>query len=192
MKTQERTKTMEDFKIVDLYWNRSENAIIQTKLKYEKMLCGISYSLLGSSEDAEECVNDTYLSAWNRMPTDRPIYLGAYLSKIIRALSISKFRSQHRQKRGGFENLCDELDDCIPDNCSIEEQYQNGRLTELINRFLEDLPEEKRVIFIRRYFCSDSVEQISSRMQISVSKVKVSLHRMREELREILEKEAML
>ena len=183
---------MEDFKIVDLYWNRSENAILQTKLKYEKMLCGISYSLLGSSEDAEECVNDTYLTAWNQMPTDRPIYLGAYLSKIIRALSISKFRSQHRQKRGGFENLCDELDDCIPDSCSIEEQYQNGRLAELINRFLSELPEEKRVIFIRRYFYSDSVEAISQRMHVGSSKVKVSLYRMREELRKMLEKEAML
>ena len=183
---------MEDYKIVDLYWERSEDAIVETRHKYERMLSGISYSLLNSNEDAEECVNDTYLQAWNQMPTDRPIYLGAYLSKIIRALSISKFRSQHRKKRGGFENLCSELDECIPDSCSIEEQYQNGRLTELINRFLEDLPEEKRVIFIRRYFCSDSVEQISSRMQISVPKVKVSLHRMREELREILEKEAML
>ena len=183
---------MEDFKIVDLYWKRSENAIIQTKLKYEKMLQRISYSLLGSNEDAEECVDDTYIAAWNQMPDDRPIYLGAYLSKIIRALSISRFRSQHRKKRGGFDELCDELDDCIPDNCSIEEQYQNGRLAELINRFLEDLPEEKRVIFIRRYFYSDPIEQIADRMHISTNKVKVSLHRMREELRRILEKEAML
>ncbi len=183
---------MEDHKIVDLYWERSERAISETKLKYERMLSGISYSLLGSSEDVEECVNDTYLSAWNQMPTDRPIYLGAYLSKIIRALSINRFRSQHRKKRGGFENLCEELDKCIPDNCSIEEQYNNGRLTELIDRFLESLSEEKRVIFVRRYFYSDSVDQIARRTHMSVSKVKTSLHRMRESLRDILEKEAML
>lgn len=183
---------MEDHKIVDLYWERSERAISETKLKYERMLSGISYSLLGSSEDVEECVNDTYLSAWNQMPTDRPIYLGAYLSKIIRALSINRFRSQHRKKRGGFENLCEELDECIPDNCSIEEQYNNGRLTELIDRFLESLSEEKRVIFVRRYFYSDSVDQIARRTHMSVSKVKTSLHRMRESLRDILEKEAML
>ena len=183
---------MEDYKIVDLYWERSERAISETKLKYERMLSGISYSLLGSSEDFEECVNDTYLSAWNQMPTDRPIYLGAYLSKIIRALSINRFRSQHRKKRGGFENLCEELDECIPDNCSIEEQYNNGRMTELIDRFLESLSEEKRVIFVRRYFYSDSVEQIAKRMRMSVSNVKTSLHRMRESLRDILEKEAML
>ena len=180
---------MEDYKIVDLYWERSEDAIVETRHKYERMLSGISYSLLNSSEDAEECVNDTYLQAWNQMPTDRPIYLGAYLSKIIRALSISKFRSQHRKKRGGFENLCSELDECIPDSCSIEEQYQSGRLTEIINRFLRELDEEKRVIFVRRYFFSDPVDVIAKRLGISVSKVKTSLHRTREELRRVLGEE---
>ena len=182
---------MEDYLIVDLYWERSERAIHETRAKYEKMLSGISFSLLHSEQDAEECVNDTYVRAWNQMPDDRPIYLGAYLSKIIRALSISRFRSQHRGKRGGFENLCAELDECIPDNCSIEEQYENGRLTELINRFLGELSEEKRAIFIRRYFYSDSVEAIAKRIGVSVPKVKITLYRMREDLRELLQKEAM-
>ena len=182
---------MEDYRIVDLYWERSERAIYETQAKYEKMLSGISLSLLHSEQDAEECVNDTYVSAWNQMPEDRPIYLGAYLSKIIRALSISKFRSRHRSKRGGFENLCAELDECVPDNCSIEEQYENGRLTELINRFLGELSEEKRAIFVRRYFYSDSVEAIAKRIGVSVPKVKITLYRMREDLRELLQKEAM-
>ena len=183
---------MEDFKIVDLYWERSERAISETRTKYERMLSGISYSLLHSDEDAEECVNDTYLSAWNSMPSDRPIYLGAYLSKIIRALSIDKFRSKHSKRRGGFEELCEELDECIPDPSSIQAQYENGQLAKAINRFIAELPEEKRVIFIRRYFYSDSVEQIAKRMGFTSSKVKTSLFRMREELRQILEKEDML
>lgn len=183
---------MEDFKIVDLYWERSERAISETRTKYERMLSGISYSLLRSDEDAEECVNDTYLSAWNSMPSDRPIYLGAYLSKIIRALSIDKFRSKHSKRRGGFEELCEELDECIPDPSSIQAQYENGQLAKAINRFIAELPEEKRVIFIRRYFYSDSVEQIAKRMGFTSSKVKTSLFRMREELRQILEKEDML
>ena len=183
---------MEDFKIVDLYWERSERAISETRTKYERMLSGISYSLLRSDEDAEECVNDTYLSAWNSMPSDRPIYLGAYLSKIIRALSIDKFRSKHSKRRGGFEELCEELDECIPDPSSIQAQYENGQLAKAINRFIAELPEEKRVIFIRRYFYSDSVEQIAARMGFTSSKVKTSLFRMREELRQILEKEDML
>ena len=187
-----RGDQMEDFKIVDLYWERSERAISETRTKYERMLSGISYSLLRSDEDAEECVNDTYLSAWNSMPSDRPIYLGAYLSKIIRALSIDKFRSKHSKRRGGFEELCEELDECIPDPSSIQAQYENGQLARAINRFIAELPEEKRVIFIRRYFYSDSVEQIAKRMGFTSSKVKTSLFRMREELRQILEKEDML
>ena len=182
---------MEDFKIVDLYWERSERAISETRTKYEKMLSGISYSLLKSREDAEECVNDTYLSAWNQMPSDRPTYLGAYLSKIIRALSIDKFRSRHSKRRGGFDELCAELDECISSGVSIEEQYDNERLVRIINRFLESLSEERRVIFVRRYFYSDTVEQIAERMRISRSKVKTSLFRMREELKQILEKEGM-
>ena len=183
---------MEDYEIVDLYWERSEKAISETKNKYDKMLTRISYSLLNSREDAEECVNDTYLSAWNQMPTDRPTYLGAYLSKIIRAGSISRFRSQHSKKRGGFENLCDELDECVPDNYSIEEEYNNGRLAEIINEFLDNLDEEKRLIFVRRYFYSDSVETIARRSGIGNSKVKVTLYRLRKLLRECLEKEEML
>ena len=182
---------MEDFKIVDLYWERSERAISETRTKYEKMLSGISYSLLKSREDAEECVNDTYLSAWNQMPSDRPTYLGAYLSKIIRALSIDKFRSRHSKRRGGFDELCAELDECISSGVSIEEQYDNEQLVRIINRFLESLSEERRVIFVRRYFYSDTVEQIAERMRISRSKVKTSLFRMREELKQILEKEGM-
>ena len=192
MHPRKRGDQMEDFKIVDLYWQRSERAISETRAKYERMLSGISYSLLRSDEDAEECVNDTYLSAWNSMPSDRPIYLGAYLSKIIRALSIDRFRSKHSKRRGGFEELCEELDECIPDSSSIQEQYENGQLAKTINRFIAELPEEKRVIFIRRYFYSDSVEQIAARMGFTSSKVKTSLFRIREELRQILEKEDML
>ena len=191
MYPKKRGDLMEDFKIVDLYWERSERAISETRTKYEKMLSGISYSLLKSREDAEECVNDTYLSAWNQMPSDRPTYLGAYLSKIIRALSIDKFRSRHSKRRGGFDELCAELDECISSGVSIEEQYDNEQLVRIINRFLESLSEERRVIFVRRYFYSDTVEQIAERMRISRSKVKTSLFRMREELKQILEKEGM-
>lgn len=172
-----------------MYWERSERAISETNTKYGTMLTGISYSLLHSNEDAEECVNDTYLSAWRRMPKDRPIYLGAYLSKIIRAVSVDKFRSRHRKKRGGYEELCAELDECVPDGVNVEEQYDNERLTRLLNGFLEELPAEKRIIFVRRYFYSDSVEQIAKRMNISVSKVKTTLFRLRGELKKILEKE---
>lgn len=182
---------MEDHKIVDLYWQRSENAIKETAGKYGKMLDGISYSLLSSREDAEECVNDTYLEAWNKMPEDRPAYLGAYLSRIVRCISIDRFRSAHRQKRGEAASLTDELADCIPSGMTPEEEYENGRIAKVINKFLFELDEEKRRIFVRRYYYSDSVSDIASRLHIGVPKVKTTLHRLRGELREYLEKEGI-
>ena len=187
----ETETVMEDYQIVDLYWSRSEEAIRETSRKYGKMLNGISYSLLSSSEDAEECVNDTYLEAWNRMPEDRPLYLGAYLAKIIRCLSISRFRSDHRKKRGGMGRITEELTDCIPDTWSCQQEYENGLLSDALNRFLFELSEEKRRMFIRRYFYSDSVSDIASRMRISPSKVKTTLHRLRGELKEFLEQEGV-
>ena len=100
---------MEDNKIVDLYWARNEYAIRETDFKYGRMLKSLSYSLLSSREDAEECVNDTYLDAWNAMPTARPTYLGAFLSKITRRISIDRWRRLHREKRGGVQTVLEEL-----------------------------------------------------------------------------------
>lgn len=180
---------MEDYQIVDLYWQRSEHAIGETQQKYGAMLHRVSYSLLSSREDAEECVNDTYLEAWNRMPEDRPSYLGAYLAKIIRCLSVSRFRSTHRQKRGGAGAATLELSDCIPDTWSADAEYENGRLADLLNDFLAELDEEKRRIFVRRYFYSDSIEEIAARMELGKSKIKTTLFRLRGQLRERLEQE---
>lgn len=182
---------MEDYRIVDLYWERSEKAIDETSKKYGRMLDGISYSLLSSREDAEECVNDTYLEAWQRMPEDRPAYLGSYLAKIIRCISIDRFRAAHRQKRGEAETLTDELCECIPSGMTPAEEMENSRVAAVINRFLFELDEEKRRIFVRRYFYSDSISDISGRMKISVPKVKTTLHRLRSELKEYLEKEGI-
>ena len=100
---------MEDYKIVDLYWERNETAIKETDNKYGKMLQSLSFQLLSSREDAEECVNDTYLDAWNSMPEARPVYLGAFLSKITRRISIDRWRTKHREKRGGIANAMEEL-----------------------------------------------------------------------------------
>ena len=182
---------MEDHQIVDLYWQRSENAISETKKKYEKMLSGISYSLLSSHEDAEECVSDTYLEAWQRMPNDRPSYLGAYLSRIIRCISIDRFRASHREKRGEADSLTDELSQCIPSGMTPAEEYENGRIAKVINSFLYGLDEEKRRIFVRRYFYSDSISDIAARMRMSVPSVKTTLHRLRASLKDFLEKEGI-
>ncbi len=182
---------MEDYQIVDLYWQRSEEAIGATAQKYGAMLHRLSDSFLHSRSDAEECVNDTYLEAWNRMPEDRPAYLGAYLAKIIRCLSIDRYRREHRQKRGGPQSLAAELTDCIPSDFDLRADYENGRLARTLNRFISQLDEEKRYIFLRRYFYSDSVSDIAARLKIGQSKVKTTLHRLRKQLREILEQEEL-
>lgn len=184
---------MEDRAIVELYWAREERAISETDIKYGRMLTGISYSLLSSHEDSEECLNDTYVAAWNSMPSARPDYLGAFLSKIIRRLSVDRWRRDHRQKRdGGVEALLDELAECIPDANTVTSEYDNSRLREILNGFVRALPPEKQAAFIRRYFYSEPLEKIAEALGITESKLKSMLYRIREELKEILEKEALL
>ena len=183
---------MEDQKIIALYHNRDESAITETDRKYGVYCRTIAMNILSVREDAEECVNDTYLDAWNAMPTARPDHLGAFLSKITRRISIDRYRTAHRQKRGGEDTLTEELCECVPDSDTVEKQYQNQMLSQALDRFLASLTREKRVMFIRRYFFSDSIAQISLMMQLSESKVKVTLHRTREALRNFLEKEGLL
>lgn len=178
---------MEDYKIVDLYWERKERAIAETEKKYGKMLHSLSYSLLSSHEDAEECVNDTYLGAWNAMPSARPMYLGPFLSKIARRLSIDRWRRDHREKRGGVLEMVEELTDCIPDSSTPAEEFERGRLRGEINEFLRTLTEEKRAIFVRRYFYAQPVTLIAKEIGVSEAKVKVVLHRLREQLKLRLE-----
>lgn len=178
---------MEDYQIVDLYWARKEKAIAETEKKYGNMLRSLSYSLLSSREDAEECVNDTYLGAWNTMPSARPMYLGPYLSKIARRLSIDRWRHDHRAKRGGVGAITEELTDCIPDSDTPAIEYERGLLREELNNFLRALTEEKRAMFVRRYFYAQSTSTIASEMGVGEAKVKVTLHRLREQLKTRLE-----
>ncbi len=184
---------MEDRQIVQLFWARDEDAIRQSSTKYGRMLSRLSYSLLSSHEDAEECVSDTYVAAWNNMPTDFPDYLGAYLSKIVRRISINRLRYRERSKRGaGVTTLLDELSECIPDTFTPDDQYQNERLGELLRGFVERLDRDKRIIFIKRYFSSESIYEIAVEMGMSEGKVKSILFRTRESLKKILEKEGLM
>ena len=183
---------MEDHKIVDLYWARDEQGIAESDRKYGKILRSLSFSLLSSHEDAEECVNDTYLDAWNAMPTARPTYLGAFLSKITRRISIDRFRADHRQKRGGMGMILEELSDCIPSPDSVEKVYESHRFTRALEAFLAAQTPQRRVIFVRRYFYSQSIEEIATSLGLSQSKVKVTLHRVREALRKELEEQDLL
>lgn len=185
---------MEDRQIIDLYWRRSESAISETAVKYGNYLHAIAYNILTSREDAQECVSDTYLAAWNRLPPQRPAILSAFLGKITRYISISRWRRRSADKRGGGEMpiALEELEACVADGMDVEAAYQRKETVAAVNRFLDTLGDEERNIFLRRYWFLDSAQDIAARYGISQSKVSTTLHRTRTKLRGCLEKEGLL
>ena len=182
---------MDDQKIIDLYWSRSETAIKETDRKYGKYCYSIAYNILTNNEDAEESVSDTYMAAWKAMPPKRPSILATFLGKITRHLSIDRWRSRNRYKRGGGEIVLalEELEDCITDGLSTEDTVQRKELTVFINRFLDALPDTERNVFLCRYWYVDSMQDIADTFGFSVSKVNSMLYRTRVKLRRTLEKE---
>ena len=184
---------MEDKQIVDLYWARSEKAISETADKYGRYCNTIAYNILHSNEDSEECVNDTYLHAWNAMPDQRPNKLSAFLGRITRNLSLKRWEKYTAKKRGaGQVSLAlDELQECIPATNQTDSVADDIVLTDVLNRFLASLTAEKRNIFMRRYWYLSPVAEIASDLAISESKVKMSLLRSRNELKQLLEKEGI-
>ena len=182
---------MEDYKIVDLYWARKESAIGESHRKYGRMLQSLSFSMLDSKEDAEECVNDTYLDAWNAMPTARPTYLGAFLSKITRRISIDRFRYRTRDKRQGSEYAVSlsELGDCVSGGNTTEEIVNVKLLADAIGIYLRTQSREARTAFLARYYFLDPVKEVAAQLGISESKCKTLLYRTRLGLKAYLEKE---
>ncbi len=184
---------MEDSAIVELYWTRSENAITETATKYGRYCYVIAHNILQSAEDADESVNDTYLGAWNSIPPHRPSILRTYLGKITRRVSLKKWRDKNRDKRGGGEVALDleELEECVPSNAAVEEEIIAAELSETLNRFVAELPETERRVFLSRYWYLDSIEQISLDFHFSNSKVKSMLHRTRGKLLSHLRQEGL-
>jgi len=181
---------MEDSAILDLYWARDEEAIRQTELAYGPKLYRLAAGIVESREDAQECVNDTYLKAWQTIPPQRPNYFFAYLAKICRFLAFGVLDYRNAEKRRAqIVALTAELELCIPDPGA--ENLHDDTLGVLLNRFLESLPAESRVIFLRRYWFAESVEAIARRYGFSISKVKTRLHRTRQQLRQFLESEGV-
>ena len=185
---------MEDSRIIDLYWERDEQAIHAAASKYGNYCYSIAYNILRSREDADESVNDAYLGAWNAMPPHRPNSLRTFLGKITRCVSLKKWRDEHRDKRGGDEVslALEELSECIPSNTSVEESVMAEELSERINRFVGTLAPTERRVFLCRYWYLDSVGKIGTDLRFSSSKVKSMLQRTRAKLRAYLEKEGVL
>lgn len=178
---------MEDSQIIELYWQRSENAIAETSRKYGKLCRHIAMNIVGNFSDAEECENDTYVAAWNSIPPTRPNVLSAFLSKIARNIALNRYEYNKAQKRNNeFDLILSELEECIADQNTVEKAYEDGVVAAMIDEFLVGLSKEKRIIFVRRYWYSDAVKDIAKRMQISESKVKTVLFRIRKELQEYL------
>lgn len=182
---------MNDAEILALYLQRNENAIRQTDAVYGRRLHGLSKRIVNSHEDAQECVSDTYMKAWETIPPQRPNYLFAYLARICRNLSLDRLEWWSASKRSAtVVSLTQEMELCIPDN-SFERKLEGEELGRVLSRFLGSLSQENRMIFMRRYWYCDSVRQIAGRFNISQSKVKTQLHRTRNKLKQFLEKEGI-
>lgn len=175
---------MEDSEIIALFFDRNPSAIEETSKKYGAYCKAVAVNILGNNEDAEECVNDTYLNTWNAIPPHKPAALAAFLGKITRNLSFNRYKQQKALKRGGGQIalVLDELSDCVSGG-EVEQEIDRLELVEAINAFLDALPEEKRSVFLCRYWYSDAISDIAERCGMNEGKVSMSLSRMRKKLR---------
>lgn len=185
---------MEDGQIVKLYFSRDQRAVTETARKYAAYCHSIAYRILESHPDAEEVVNDTYLGAWNSIPPTKPVSLSAYLGKISRRLALNRWRSRQTKKRGAGETALalEELADCVPGGGSAQAALEGKELAESVNRFVRDLPQTERRLFVLRYWHLYPIREIAEQYDFSESKVKSTLSRTRKRLQNHLKKEGLL
>ncbi len=177
---------MDDARIIELYFERDEMAISETRNKYGRLLMHIANNILSSDADAEECVDDTYVRTWNAIPPERPTMLSAFLSKITRNLAINRYRKSKREKRmTDTEHVYEEIAECIPDNSGDLSDTLTVR--NAINGFLSSIGTTPRKIFVKRYFYMCDIKKISHEMGISQVNVRVTLSRCRDKLKKHLE-----
>ena len=185
---------MQDEQIIDLYWNRDERAISVTEEKYGAYCFTVAHHILGVHEDSEECVNDTWLKAWNAIPPTWPNILKMYLAKITRGLAINRYKERMAAKRGGGEIplVLEELAECVADSRMVEDHVIAGQLEERLDAFVRSLPEREANIFLRRYFYTEPVAEIAEKYGLTGNHVMVILSRTRSKLRDQLKKEGYL
>lgn len=184
---------MEDEEIVDLLYVHNEEGLIETKNKYEKMLNKLSIGIVRNVEDSNECVNDTYLKIWEAIPPNKPTYFKAFICKIVRQISIDKYRYNHRKARNVDEStLLSDLNYEITDNKKVEDEISEKALIEAINEFISNLSVENQVLFVRKYFLCEDTKSLSERFDLSETNVNVKLFRARNKLKKHLEREGYL
>ena len=182
---------MTDSQMIALFWDRNEDAIRETDRAYGRKLYVLSDKILHSHQDAEESVSDTYMKTWETIPPQRPVYFFAYLAKLCRNFSLARIQWQSAAKRSAeVVTLTREMEECIPDR-SYEQKLEVEEIGAVLDRFLEGLSPENRRIFLRRYWYTDSIQEIADRYGISQSKVKTQLHRTRKKLQSFLESEGI-
>lgn len=184
---------MEDVKIIDLFFSRSELAIKELDHKYGATCHKLSRSILNNQQDAEECVNDAYLGTWNAIPPHRPNPLVAFVCKIVRNISIMRYRENTAIKRNStYDVALEELENCLSLSAPVEEIIEGNNLVEIIEHFLDSLSQGNRIIFMRRYWFSDSYADIAARTGITEKNVSVRLSRIRNQLRDYLAERGVL
>lgn len=181
---------MNDGEIIDLFFERSDNAIIELSNKYGPVCMKVAMNILNNNHpDAEECVNDAYLGVWNAIPPQRPKSLLAFVCRIVRNVSINRYKHNSTYKRKGNYDLCiEELEDCIASNHSAEDEIAESQLSSYIDEFLDTLSKVNRMIFVRRFWYMDSYEDISEASGLKENTVRVRLSRTKASLKSFLEK----
>lgn len=184
---------MDDGKIIDLFFERSEKAIIELSSKYGRIFMKLSMNILNDVRDAEECVNDSYLGVWNAIPPDRPNPLLAYVCRIVRNTSINRYKYNNAEKRKTNYDVClDELDYCLNSSGSIDDGIETSVLSSYIEDFLENLDEVNRMIFVRRFWYMDSYKDIAKAARLREGTVRVRILRVKSDLKNYLEKKGVV
>lgn len=181
---------LEDSKIIELFFARVEQAIVELSAKYGTGCGRIARNILKNDLDAEECVNDTYLAVWNTIPPQKPDPLRSYVYRIVRNISIAKYHANTSVKRNSYYDVAlEELESCLPAFSTVEQEIEAKELSWLLDGFLGTLDRESRIMFVRRYWYADSISEIAERFQISENNVSVRLSRIRKKLKKYLKKE---
>ncbi len=184
---------IEDSEIIDLFFARSEQAIMELSGKYGFLCRKIAFGILNNELDVQECMNDTYLAVWNTIPPQKPQSLKGYVCSIARNLSITKYHSNSAAKRNShYDVALEELADCLSSAVTVEDEFSAMELTRLLDRFLDTLDKDSRIMFLRRYWYSDSISQVAERFHIRNNTAAVRLSRIRDKLRKFLRKEGFL
>ena len=186
-------QTMEDSRIIDLFFERSEQAIVELSIKYGKVCMKVSMNILNDLQDAEECVNDSYLGAWNAIPPERPSPLLSYICRLVRNISINRYKHKNAAKRKGAYDMClDELENCLCSPGSIDDNIEEAMLSSYLDEFIDSLDDVNRMIFVRRFWYMDSYKDIAKASKLKEGTVRVRILRVKSELKHFLEQKGVI